>query len=141
MIASGMELKRMGLSDKNLYVVPNNLVGQWKKMFSDLYPNSNVLIVSSKDFTPTKRQEALAKIKTQNYDGIIMASSCFDMIPLSKDYYVRKYKEAEKRLDEIASSDNKNTSGIRAEKKRLEEQMQKITRVILLMNLALQDYT
>ena len=131
MIASGMELKRMGLSDKNLYVVPNNLVVQWKKMFSELYPNSNVLIVSSKDFTPTKRQEALAKIKTQNYDGIIMASSCFDMIPLSKDYYVRKYKEAEERLDEIASSDSKNTSGIRAEKKRLEEQMQKIAKAII----------
>lgn len=31
MIASGMELRRMGLSKKNLYVVPNNIVGQWQK--------------------------------------------------------------------------------------------------------------
>ena len=33
MIAAGMELKRMGLSKKNLFVVPNNIVGQWKKIF------------------------------------------------------------------------------------------------------------
>ena len=131
MIASGVELKRMGLSNKNLYVVPNNLVGQWEKMFLELYPTSKVLVISPKDFTPIKRQETLAKIKTQDYDGIIMPSSCFDIIPLSKEYYTKKYKETEQRLNEIASKTNKNTSGIKAEKKRLEEQMKKLTKSII----------
>ena len=53
-----------------------------------------VKIVLPKDFAPIKRQETLAKIKTQDYDGIIIPSSCFDSIPLSKEYYVKKYKEA-----------------------------------------------
>ncbi|MBR2870317.1 MAG: DEAD/DEAH box helicase family protein [Clostridia bacterium] len=125
MISSGMELKRMGLSNKNLYVVPNNLVGQWKKMFSNLYPNANVLVVSPKDFTPLKRQETLAKIKVNDYDGIIMASSCFDLIPLSKVYYTEKFLRAKKRLEELEKQTNKNTSGVKAEKKRLQDEMNK----------------
>ena len=127
MIASGMELKRMGLSSKNLYVVPNNLVGQWQKMFSELYPNSSVLTISPKDFTPIKRQEMLAKIKTTDYDGVIIASSCFDLIPLSKAYYKEKFQQAKARLEEIEKQTAKNTSGIKAEKKRLEEQMKKLS--------------
>jgi N12 class adenine-specific DNA methylase len=69
MIAAGMELKRMGLSKKNLFVVPNNIVGQWRKIFLDLYPTANLLCVAPKDFTPTKREEALEKIKTIEQKG------------------------------------------------------------------------
>ncbi len=131
MIASGMELKRMGLSDKNLYVVPNNLVGQWQKMFLQLYPHAKVLVVLPKDFTPVKRQETLAKIKTQDYDGIIMASSCFDLIPLSLEYYKKKYKEMESKLTANESKTSTNTSGIRGEKKRIKEELVKISKAIL----------
>ncbi|MBQ8197081.1 MAG: DEAD/DEAH box helicase family protein [Clostridia bacterium] len=131
MIGAGMELKRMGLSTKNLYVVPNNLVGQWKKMFCDLYPKANVLVISPKDFTPIKRQETLAKIKVNDYDGIIMACSCFDLIPLSYEYYKNKFNENEKRLDELAKQPKKNTSGIKAERKRLEEEMKKLSKEII----------
>ncbi len=126
MIASGVELKRMGLSNKNLYVVPNSLVGQWKKMFLDLYPNSKVLVIAPKDFTPAKRQLALANIKVNDYDGIIMASSCFDLIPLSHDYYHKKLKEMDEKLAELSTIPRKNTSGIKAEKKRLETERQKL---------------
>ena len=40
MIAAGMELKRMGISKKNLYVVPNNILSQWKEMFLYAYPDA-----------------------------------------------------------------------------------------------------
>lgn len=33
MIAAGQKLKKMGLSAKNMYVVPNNITGQWKTYF------------------------------------------------------------------------------------------------------------
>ncbi len=63
MIAAGQEMKRMGLSTKNMYVVPNNIVGQWKNIFSVMYPNANLLCVDSKTFTPNKREEILARIR------------------------------------------------------------------------------
>lgn len=87
MIAASQELKRMKLSDKNLFVVPNNIVGQWKDMFVMMYPNVNLLVVEPKNFIPAKRQKILEAIRDKDYDGIIMAYSCFEQIPLSKKAY------------------------------------------------------
>ena len=63
MIAAGMEMRRMGLSAKNLYVVPNNITGQWTDIFARLYPGANVLTVEPNSFTPKKRGAMLEKIK------------------------------------------------------------------------------
>lgn len=131
MIASGMELKRMGLSKRNLYVVPNNVVGQWEKMFINLYPNAKLLVIAPKDFTPTKKQATLTKMKYGEYDGIIIPSSCFDSIPLSHSYYQNKYKEKEERLNDLQRQAKKNTSGVRNEIKRLKESMQKLSEEII----------
>ena len=86
MIAAAMEMRKSGLSRKNMFVVPNNIVGQWEKMFTDLYPSAKVLTVEPKSFTPEKRKKVLSQIKKGDYDGIIIAYSCFEMIPLSTDY-------------------------------------------------------
>ena len=92
MIAAGMELRRMNLSEKNLYVVPNNLVGQWRDIFLRLYPDANVLCVEPKNFTPAKREKVLKSIRDQDYDGIIMAYSCFELIGLSREHYIRDWR-------------------------------------------------
>ena len=92
MIAAGQELRRMGLSKKNLYVVPNSIVGQWRNIFEMMYPGSPLLVVEPKTFTPKKREKVLSQIKNADYDGIIMAYSCFEQIPLSKDYYIDELK-------------------------------------------------
>ncbi len=99
MIAAGMELRRMGLSKKNLYVVPNNLVGQWRDIFMTLYPNANVLCVEPKNFTPTKREGILRNICDKEFDGIIMAYSCFEQIHLSRKHYIRELEETKAMVD------------------------------------------
>lgn len=48
MIAAGMESKRLGLSQKNLYVVPNHLTEQWGSDFLRLYPGANVLVATKR---------------------------------------------------------------------------------------------
>lgn len=87
MIAAGMELRRLGKSKKNLYVVPNSLTSQWTSIFNKLYPQANVLTVEPKSFVPRVRQQVLHRIKDEDFDAIIMASSCFDQIELSFEYY------------------------------------------------------
>ncbi len=93
MIAAGMELRRLGKSKKNLYVVPNNIIGQWEKMFKKMYPDSNILTVSINNFDTKRRSETLNKIKNEDYDAILMTYSCFDMLSLSQQYYTQMYKE------------------------------------------------
>lgn len=84
MIAAGQELRRMGLSKKNMYVVPNNIVGQWRDIFLKMYPNANILCIEPKNFTPSKRERVLTDIAGNDYDGIIITYSCFESIPVSK---------------------------------------------------------
>lgn len=116
MIAAGMELKRMGLSQKNLYVVPNNIVGQWEKLFSVMYPDAKLLCVEPKNFTPTKRESVLEKIRDEDFDGIIMAYSCFEQIPLSKDFYTEQLQETLDKISELVSNTNKATSKLERKK-------------------------
>ena len=98
MIAAGMEMRRIGISKKNLYVVPNTLTGQWKEMFARLYPSSNVLCVEPSNFAIEKRQDVLRDIRDNDYDAIIIAYSSFELIPVSKSYYSKQLKD---RIDEI----------------------------------------
>ena len=72
MIAAGQEIKQMGLSAKNMYVVPINIVGQWKNIFSVMYQNAKLLCVAPKNFTPNKREKVLERIRDEEFDGIII---------------------------------------------------------------------
>jgi len=119
MIAAGMELRRMGLSKKNLYVVPNNIVGQWKNIFEMLYPSANVLCVEPRTFTREKRAKVLGEIKNKDYDGIIMAYSCFERITLSRKFYESELKAKKEQLDKILSDTKKRTNKTEKSHKKL----------------------
>ena len=85
MIAAGMESKRLGLSQKNLYVVPNHLTEQWGSDFLRLYPGANILVATKKDFEPANRKRFCSRIATGAYDAVIIGHTQFEKIPLSKE--------------------------------------------------------
>ena len=116
MIAAGMELRRLGKSKKNLYVVPNNIISQWENIFRKMYPEANILTVSIKNFEPKKRSETLNRIKNEDFDAILMTYSCFDMLSLSDRYYIGLYKE---RLELLEKAANKFFSKNKLEEKRM----------------------
>ena len=85
MIAAGMESKRLGLSQKNLYVVPNHLTEQWGSDFQRLYPGANILVATKKDFEPANRKRFCSRIATGDYDAVIIGHTQFEKIPLSRE--------------------------------------------------------
>ena len=122
MQAAGMEMRRLGLANKPLYCVPNNVVEQFAREFRQLYPNAKLLVVKSGSDLPTvrhpkvtttedgrkkvipidlkemtkaerdkllkaraERNRALARIQTEDWDGIIMSHTMFERLPLSKE--------------------------------------------------------
>lgn len=107
MIAAAMEMRRMGLSEKNMFVVPNNIVGQWKNIFHEMYPSADILCVDPKSFAPSKRESVLERIRDNDFDGIIIAYSCFEQIPLSKGYYQNLLIDEQKHIAEIAGKRTK----------------------------------
>lgn len=126
MIAAGQEMRRMGISKKNMYVVPNNIVGQWKNIFLEMYPNAKLLCIEPKTFTAAKREKVLQRIVDEDFDGIIIASSCFEEIPLSKDYYVSELEAKKKELNDIIQQKGKVTTRLTKKKKQIEEDLAKL---------------
>ena len=101
MIAAGMEAKRLGLSQKNLYVVPNHLTEQWGSDFLRLYPGANILVATKKDFEPANRKRFCSRIATGDYDAVIIGHTQFERIPLSRE---RQIAMLEQQIEDITFS-------------------------------------
>lgn len=132
MIAAAMEMRRMGLSEKNMFVVPNNIVGQWKNIFYAMYPSANILCVEPKSFAPSKRESVLERIRDEDFDGIIIAYSCFEQVPLSKEYYQNQLIDEQELIAEIAGKKNKATS-------RLKKKQEAVSKALSELAVAMDD--
>ena len=132
MIAAAMEMRRMGLSEKNMFVVPNNIVGQWKNIFHEMYPSADILCVDPKSFAPSKRESVLERIRDNDFDGIIIAYSCFEQIPLSRGYYQNLLIDEQKHIAEIAGKKNKATS-------RLKKKQAAVSKALSELSVAMDD--
>ena len=104
MIAAGMELRRLGKSKKNMYVIPNNIMPQWVEMFKKMYPNANLLVVNNRNFCLKKRSGTLERIMNEDFDAILITYSCFDMLSLSKSYYEKFYEDQLLLLDKAKTN-------------------------------------
>ena len=98
MTAAAMELKRLGLCHKSLFVVPNHLTEQWASEFLQLYPSANILVATKKDFEKQNRRRFCSRIATGDYDAVIIGHSQFEKIPLSLE---RQKRTIEEQIEEI----------------------------------------
>ncbi len=106
MIVAGMELKRLKLSKKNMYVVPGNLLGQWRDMFELLYPQANVFYADADKFTPKRIHESLKRMRDGNYDAIVVAYGCFTRMEISKQ---ERESDLQHRIDRLEQFDDDKT--------------------------------
>lgn len=110
MVASIMESKRLGLSNKALVVVPKHLTEQFGNEFLQLYPSAKVLVATQKDFEAANRKEFCAKVATQNWDAVVMGPTQFERIPMKPE---RLKKLLQDEIDELLEgiADVKNANG------------------------------
>lgn len=101
MVASCMELKRLGLANKSIFVVPNHLTGQMGAEFLRLYPFANILVTTKKDFEKKNRLKFVSKIATGDWDAVIIGHSQFEKISMSKE---RQIMMLEKQVNEIVEA-------------------------------------
>lgn len=91
--AACMKMRQLGIAKKPMIVVPNHLVIQWANEFRTLYPNANILIATKKDFEMTNRKRFVARVATGDWDAVVIASSSFEKIPISRERQSRKVTE------------------------------------------------
>lgn len=134
MAAAAMELRRLGLSHKPMFVVPNSLTEQWGTEFQQLYPGANILVASEADFTKENRKAFCARIATGDYDAVIIGHTQFEKIPLSPE---NERRHIERQLDtlELSLTDAKRNKDLNFTVRRLESSKKKLeTRLEKLMD-------
>ena len=132
MVASCMESKRLNLSNKALFVVPNHIVEQFASEFLQLYPSANIMVATKKDFSTNYRKRFCSKIATGEYDAIIIGHSQFEKIPISPE---RQRMLLEEQLEEIIvgieeakaqNSERFTVKELQRTKRHLEEKLKKM---------------
>ena len=87
------------------------------------------MAVEPKGFKPAMRQKVLRQIKEGDYDGIIMAYSCFEMIPLSEhvvlDHMKRQLTRIEEAISELRTGYNNWQRDV------LQKEKQRITKITM----------
>lgn len=107
------ERYRMGISKKNLVVVPNNVLEAFERAHRYLYPEDNILVVRpNREFSTANRRKTLEKIRDEDYTAVYMAFSSFDMIRMSRQYTL------DKKADEIRALRGKLAASTDAWEKR-----------------------
>ena len=99
MAASAMEMRRLGLAKKPMFVVPNHLVEQWGAEFLKLYPQARLFIAGREHFAAGNRQRAMARIASGTYDAVIVSHRSFEFLPVSDKLFKRFVEEQVEELE------------------------------------------
>ena len=84
MVASAMEMRRLGIARKPLIICMKSNVADVAKDFLKCYPNAKILAPDpQKDFTKQKRQRIFASIAANEWDAVIVTHDMFMAIPQS----------------------------------------------------------
>ena len=83
MVAGAMERRRLGLTNKPMFVVPKATHQQFLEQAQELYPNGRFLYPQDGDFTPENREAFLYRVRTGDWDGVIVSGEQFSSIPLT----------------------------------------------------------
>lgn len=122
MIIGVTELRRLGLIRKPAIVVPNNMLMQFASDWLQLYPQAKVLAASSDELKAENRRRFVARVATNDWDGIVMTRTAFERLSLTPDneaaYRDRQLDQVRERVQAVKTAKG-DSRGI----KRLERAM------------------
>lgn len=101
MATLSMEMRRLGIARKPLFVVPNHLTLQWRSEFTRLYPGARILAATPEDFSKDNRERLFSKIITGDWDAVVIGHSSLKKIGLPEETEKAVLKE---QLDEIGGA-------------------------------------
>jgi N12 class adenine-specific DNA methylase len=127
MTAAAMELRRMGLSKKPMFVVPNHLVEQWGSAFLTLYPQADIFVAGKDHFATGNRQRAMSRIATGNYDAVIVSHSSFEKLPVCDETFSRFVGRQVDQLEEAITQARAESGDSRRIVKELEKAKKRLT--------------
>lgn len=114
-LIAALESLRMKLAKKIIITPPNNVFVQFEEAARQIGHLHDITFIGTKDFTPAKRQNVLKAISSAETGIFVIPQSCFDLIPLSEDYYRNEVKSE---LDKVIEARGKFLNSTSALKRR-----------------------
>lgn len=99
MIVAAMEMKRLGIANKPMLVVPNNKAADFLQDTLLLYPQAKVLMLTEDEMSAKNRKSMTARVANSEYDLVIIRKSSFEKIPVSKKTQQASIKEEIKQVE------------------------------------------
>jgi N12 class adenine-specific DNA methylase len=84
-IAAGMEMKRLGLVQKPMYIVPKSVLQQFATEFQELYPLANVMVADEENFHTDNRRRFVAQATLNAPDAIILTHPAFGLLRVKEE--------------------------------------------------------
>lgn len=99
MTAAAMESKRLGLTRKNMIVLPNNVAPQFAAEARKLYPQAKIKLIQA--VSSKQKNIAMSELKKNDYDIIISTYTAFEKLNISPQAYQSYYEEEISHLKNI----------------------------------------
>lgn len=129
-ILAGMELKRLGIKKKPMWVVPNHMLKQFASEFLQLYPAAKIMVADENQFSKENRNRFMGRVAAENWDGIIITHSAFGKMQVSPDFsagFIRdQIDELDWALNDTDKGDRLKRKQIEQAKARLEQRLEKV---------------
>jgi len=134
MIATAMEMRRMGLAKKPVFTVPNHLVGQWAADFIKLYPGANILAATKQDFEAQNRKRFFSRIATGDWDAVVVAHSSFKLLASSPEFELEfiemQIRDIEISIKNLREADGKDSRSVKQQEKQRDKLRAKLQRTL-----------
>ena len=135
MIAAGMEMKRLGMIAKPLYVVPNHMLEQFSGEFQDLYPLASIMVADEANFSTENRKKFVAQASMNNPDAVIITHNTFKNILGMKPENVAKVRdtmmnELREYLTELQEQEGEKAPKTKQMEKRIEKAEQRFDSIV-----------
>lgn len=129
MIAGMMELKRLNIVKKPLWVVPDHLLMQMADDFQKLYPAAKIFVPNLNG--KAKRQKSFAQIATGDFDAVLLSHTSLAKLSFSKEateeFFAEMIRELETSRYADVEAGRRSPKGMQKKieeaKKRLEKQL------------------
>lgn len=127
MAMGATEMRRMGLINKPIVVVPNHMLEQFAREWLQIYPQAKILAASTDDLAGDKRRLFVARAAANDWDAIIATRTAFERIPVSPAFeaeYIReRVHELEANIAAARSAGSSTVKMIEKAKVRFEEKL------------------
>lgn len=128
LIATAMEMKRLGHARKPMIVVQASTLGGFVRDARYAYPSANILAAPA-EMTALERNTLMSRVATGNYDMIVVTHDNFDALRMSPEYEQQFLNEQLAELEDVILSakeerDNRLVKELENRKAKLEERLQ-----------------